>query len=822
MTSSNPDLARFMQLESIEGSILSHLKYMLGKTRATATIDDLYMGLARTVRDLAIDGMLPTQERYRTADVKMIYYLSMEFLMGRALGNNLINLGLYNLCRDAVARLGYDIEEVREREADAALGNGGLGRLAACFLDSMATLGIPGFGYGINYEYGLFKQEIDDGWQVERPDQWLAYGSAWEIERPDEKVFVPYKGYILHEADRESHEYNPMWLDWQTIVGVPYDMPIVGFGGRTVNRLRLYAARASDEFNMRIFNEGDYARAVQQKIQSETVSKILYPNDLYRAGQELRLTQEYFLVACAVRDIVHSYKQAHSSFSQFPEKVAIQLNDTHPALAVAELMRILVDEEDVPWLQAWQITTRTFGYTNHTLMPEALEKWPVSLMRELVPRHLEIIYEVNRRFLQEAAPILGNDPTKLGRVSLIEEDGDPKVRMANLAIVGSHSVNGVAAIHTELLKQTVVHEFAEIWPEKFNNKTNGITPRRWLLEANPQLAGLITDRIGSGWITDLEQLAALTPLATDPAFQREFREVKHANKIELTRLIRELVRVTVNPESLFDVQAKRLHEYKRQLLNALHVIHLYLDLLEDPNQEFTPRTNIFAAKAAPGYTMAKLIIKLINNIGAVVNRDPRIQDKLKCVFLPDYRVTLAEELIPGADVSEQISTAGKEASGTGNMKLALNGALTVGTLDGANVEIRDAVGAENIYIFGLTVEEIGELRRRGYNPWEQYQSDARIRRVLDALGSEMFCPGQPGLFAPIVDSLLNRGDEYFVLADLPAYIDVQERVARDFRDPAAWSEKAIRNVAGMGVFSSDRTVTQYAREIWGVEPLPPE
>jgi len=818
MTASHPDLASLLSQESIERAILNHLKYDLGKTRAEASGDDLFMALARTVRDMAMDAMLATEERYRGADVKMVYYLSMEFLMGRSLGNNLINLGVYDLCKHAVERMGYDLEEVREHEADAALGNGGLGRLAACFLDSMATLGIPGYGYGINYEYGLFKQEIEDGWQVERPDQWLQSGAAWEIERSDDKLFIPLKGRILPEIDREN-EYNPLWVDWQTLLGMPFDMPVVGFGGKTVNRLRLYAARASDEFNMRIFNEGDYARAVHQKIETETVSKVLYPNDLYRAGQELRLTQEYFLVACAMRDIVRAYKARYSSFEGFAEKVAVQLNDTHPALAVAELMRILVDEEDVPWLRAWAITRQTFGFTNHTLMPEALERWPVLLLGYLVPRHLEIIQEINRRFLGEAAMLLGNDPTMLARVSLIEEGADPKVRMAHLAVVGAHAVNGVAAIHTGLLKETVLRDFARLWPEKFSNKTNGITPRRWLLQANPRLAALVTERLGPGWITDLDRLADLRPLADDAGFQQQFREAKHAGKLRLARVIQDLTRVTVDPDSLFDCQAKRLHEYKRQLLNALHIIHLYLDLLDHPTRAFTPRTQIFAAKAAPGYHIAKLIIKLINNLSAVINNDPRTAGRLHVVFLPDYRVTLAEQIIPAADVSEQISTAGREASGTGNMKFALNGALTVGTLDGANVEIRDAVGAANIYIFGHTVAELAALTRAGYHPWDRYHSDPRLRRTLDALGSELFAPGQPGLFAPLVDLLLGRGDEYFLLADFPAYIETQERVSHDFLERDDWSRRAILNVAAMGYFSSDRTIREYARDIWQVAPL---
>jgi starch phosphorylase len=806
--------------DAIELAILSHLKYTIGKSWDQATVGDLYMSLAYTVRDLAMDVMLETQERYRRLDVKLVHYLSMEYLVGRSLGNNLINLGVYDVCRDALIRLGYDLEEVREEEADPALGNGGLGRLAACFLDSMATLGIPGYGYGINYEFGLFKQEFENGYQVERPDRWLASGSPWEIERADQKVIIPLRGRILHGEDAD-HDYRPMWLDWLALIGVPYDMPVVGYGARTVNRLRLYAARASDEFDIRIFNQGDYTRAVEQKITSETVSKILYPSDAVRAGLELRLTQEYFLVACALRDIVRTYKSTHRSMDDFADKNAIHLNDTHPALAVAELMRILVDEEGKDWEPAWAITRRTFAFTNHTLLPEALETWPVPLMEYLLPRHLQIIYEINRRFLEvEAAPALGGDAAAMARVSLIDESGERRVRMANLAIVGSHTVNGVAAIHSRLLRETVFADFHRIWPGKLTNVTNGITPRRWLLQANPRLADAITHRLGENWITDLDQLEGLRDFAGDPAFQNEFASIKLANKQSLATLIDELLRVSVDPASIFDVQAKRLHEYKRQLLNVLHIVHLYLDLLDNPTRQITPRTFIFAAKAAPGYWMAKLIIKLINNVARVVNADAAVRGQIKIAFLPDYRVTLAEQIIPAADLSEQISLAGKEASGTGNMKFALNGALTIGTLDGANVEIAEAVGGENIYIFGMTVDDVAALRARGYHPRDYYAADVRIRRVVDALAGDVFSKGESGIFQPIVDALLGR-DEFMLLADFAAYIAAQERVAADYQDRPGWTRRAIVNTAGVGRFSSDRAVSEYARNIWHVHPAPP-
>jgi glycogen phosphorylase len=806
--------------DAIEAMILSHLKYTLGKSWEQASVADLYMSLAYTVRDLAMDVMLETQERYRRPDVKLVHYLSMEYLIGRSLGNNLINLGVADVCADALRRLGYDLDEVRDEEADPALGNGGLGRLAACFLDSMATLGIPGYGYGINYEFGLFRQEFENGHQVERPDRWLAGGSPWEIEHPDQQVTIPLRGRVLHEQDG-ARDINPTWLDWQTLVGVPYDMPVVGYGARTVTRLRLYAARASDEFDIRIFNQGDYTRAVEEKIRSESVSKILYPSDSVRAGQELRLTQEYFLVACALRDIVRGHKARRLPMDAFADANAIHLNDTHPALAVAELMRILVDEEGMAWDRAWPVARRTLAFTNHTLLPEALETWPVPLVEYLLPRHLQIIYEINLRFLvDEARPFFGDDEAALERVALIDDHGERRVRMANLAIVGSHAVNGVAALHSRLLREAVFADFARLWPEKFTNVTNGITPRRWLLKANPRLAASVSARVGDGWITDLDQLHGLRAFADDRAFQEQFAEIKRANKRDLAALIAEQLSVTADPASLFDVQAKRLHEYKRQLLNALHIVHLYLGLKDAPGAEITPRTFVFAAKAAPGYWMAKLIIKLINNIARVVNEDPAVRDQLRVAFLPDYRVTLAERIIPAADLSEQISLAGKEASGTGNMKLALNGAVTIGTLDGANIEIAEAVGPENIYIFGLTIEDVAALRAAGYHPRQYYERDERLRRAIDAIQADTFSRGEPDIFQPIVDSLLGR-DEFMLLADFDAYLAAQARVALDFLDRPAWTRKAIVNTASVGRFSSDRAVREYARKIWHVRPVPP-
>ena len=771
------------------------------------------------VREDVIERMLETEQRYHSADAKRIYYLSIEFLMGRALGNTLRNLDAYALWERALQKSGVSLVDVLEQEPDAALGNGGLGRLAACFLDSMATLGIPGYGYGINYEFGLFRQRFDAGAQNEQPDQWRpSAGSPWLLERADEAVVVPVGGRIEHAEDRNGH-YNPLWLDWRVIVGVPHDMPIVGYGGHAVNVLRLFSARASQEFDIRIFNDGDYARAIEQKIASETVSKVLYPSDHADAGRELRLTQEYFLVACALRDIMRRYRAAHSTFDGFADKVAVQLNDTHPALAVPELMRLLVDEQDLPWDRAWAVTEQTFGYTNHTLLPEALEKWPVALMEQVLPRHLQIIYEINRRFLDRVIEVRPLDADLPRRVSIIEEGETRQVRMAHLAIVGSHSVNGVAAIHSELVKTTLVPDFHALWPERFNNKTNGITPRRWLLHANPELATIVTRAIGERWPAHLDDLRALEACADDKCFQHDFAAVKRVRKEQLARVIRDTTQIVVDPSSLFDVQAKRIHEYKRQLLNALHIAHQYLSIAEDGATLPAPRTYVFAGKAAPGYYLAKLIIRLINGLAETINADPRANGQLRVAFIPDYRVSLAEQIIPAADLSEQISTAGKEASGTGNMKFALNGALTMGTLDGANIEILQEVGAENIYIFGHTVDEVERLRADGYDPFDRYRHDPRIARVIDAIAGGRFSRGDASLFEPIVSRLLHQGDEYLHFADFPSYLEAQARAGLDFVDSSDWTSRAILNVARVGFFSSDRTIADYARDVWDVKAV---
>lgn len=800
-------------------SVRHHLLYSLGRIPEEASLRAIYWATALTVRDILVEKFLETQKRHEAADAKHVYYLSAEFLMGRALSNNLHNLGLYDVCQEAVSAFGVDMEQVEDCEFDAALGNGGLGRLAACFLDSLATLGIPGHGYGINYEYGLFKQEISNGYQKERPDAWLAYRTPWEIERFGEACAIPLYGRVENVAD-SANKFHPMWLDWKLIIGVPYDMPIAGYGGQTVNFLRLFSARASQDFDTQIFNDGDYFKAVDQKIASETISKVLYPSDSKEGGRKLRLIQEYFLVACAMRDIFRRHRNKHDDLLRFPNEVAIQLNDTHPALTVAELMRILIDEKAIPWEKAWDITQRTCAYTNHTLMSEALEKWPVSLLESVLPRHLQIIYEINQRFLDNVAALYPDDVDRLRRTSVFEEGDEKQVRMAHLATIGSHSVNGVSKIHSELVKNSLFPDFCEIWPDRFNNKTNGITPRRWLMNANPGLSQLITEAIGDDWVRDLSSLRALERYASDAEFSKKFAAVKRANKERLAGVIKDTTGVVVDPGSLFDVQAKRIHEYKRQLLNVMHIVHEYLSLREGLKAPRVPRTYIFAGKAAPGYWAAKMIIKLINNVGSVINADPLARDLIKVVFVPDYRVTLAETIIPATDLSEQISTAGTEASGTGNMKFALNGALTIGTLDGANIEMMEEVGEDNIFIFGLTVEQIQQLKtQNSYNPRECYRSQPYAKRIADSFNSDVFCPNEPGLFKWVFHALLDHHDPYFHLADLPSYLETHDIIAEQFEDPAVWARKAILNVSGMGKFSSDRTILEYARDIWGVKSV---
>ncbi len=801
----------------LKDALLRHVRYSLGSIPEALTPGEMFRALALATRDLMLDGMLASEERYARADAKRVYYLSMEFLIGRSLINNLTNLNRLEEAEEALAGLGFQLKDVAETEVDAALGNGGLGRLAACFLDSMATLGLPGFGYGINYEYGLFRQDIIGNEQVEKPDNWRTVDTPWEMARPHDLVFVPIYGRMEHGMDRTG-EYNPMWLDWQIVVGVPHDMPVCGYAGKTVNPLRLYSARASQEVDMGIFNDGDYLKAVRQKVYSETISKVLYPSVMAESGRELRLIQEYFLVACAIQDIVRQYRSRHETFDLFSKRVAIQLNDTHPALAISELMRILIDEHDLPWGRAWEITTETFGYTNHTLMPEALEKWSVPLIERVLPRHLQIIFEINRRFLKVIASRWPGDSDRLARMSLIEEGGQKQVRMAHLSIVGSHSVNGVAAVHSELVKTRLVPDFYELWPEKFNNKTNGVTQRRWLLAANPGLAELINDVVGDGWVTDLERLSGLRSVAEDSSFHERFEQVKRVNKEQLAETVLRTNGEIIDPESLFDIQIKRIHEYKRQLLNLLHVVQLYLRTVDLNDPPPHPRTCLFAGKAAPGYYAAKQIIRLINDVARVINTDPKAKEHLRLLFVPDYRVTLAEVMIPAANLSEQVSTAGTEASGTGNMKFAMNGALTIGTMDGANIEIHDAVGGENIFIFGLSVPQAQELAGH-YQPYEFYEKSEEIQRVMDAFRTGRFCPSDPHRHEWVWHKLIAENERYLHLADFDDYIARQSEASHLYCDRHGWNRQAIINISSMGRFSSDRTIRQYAEEIWGVHPV---
>jgi starch phosphorylase len=813
-----PNARTATDVDTLKRAFADHLQYSLGEDEHSATALDRYFAVAFAVRDRMMRRWIQTQQGYYKQDAKRVYYLSLEFLMGRALENNLLNLGLRDPMRAALKDLGLELADLLEQEPDAGLGNGGLGRLAACFLDSMATLAIPAYGYGIRYEFGIFDQEIRNGYQVERPEEWLRFGSAWEIPRPDSCVPVAIYGRTEHGTD-EQGRHQARWVDARHVLGMPYDVPIAGHGNQTVNALRLWRARAAQELDLADFNAGDYLAAVEEKDLSENISKVLYPNDLTVMGKELRLQQQYFFVACSIHDIVHRHLKIHEDFSNFPDKVAIQMNDTHPAIAVAELMRLLVDEHAVEWDQAWEICRATFGYTNHTLMPEALEKWSVDLFGRVLPRHLEIVYEINQRFLDGVRRAGKADEAALARMSLIEEGPVKQVRMAHLAVVGAHTVNGVAALHTELLKRELFRDFHALWPERFVNKTNGVTPRRWLLQANPGLASAITEVIGPGWLVDSAELRRLEPMADDAGFRRRFRAIKRENKARLAEIVRADNGLTLDLDSIFDVQVKRIHEYKRQLLAILRVASEYLRLKHDRAYDPLPRTYLFGGKAAPGYAMAKWIIKLVNAVADVVNHDVDVRGRITVAFLRNYRVSLAERIFPAADVSEQISTAGKEASGTGNMKFALNGALTVGTLDGANVEIREEVGPENFFLFGLTVEQVAALRRSGYDPWEWYRGDRRLKAVLDAVASGVFSPGEPGLFRPVVDSLLNGGDPYLVLADFAAYCAAQDQVDAAYRDPDRWARMAILNVARSGKFSSDRTIREYADEIWKVRPI---
>jgi len=805
--------------EAIRKDFENHLKYTLAKDKYTCTEYDRYFALSMAVRDRLVERWIRTSQTYYHQDVKRVYYLSMEYLMGRALANNVINLGIEEQVDQALNAMGLNWNHLRDLERDAGLGNGGLGRLAACFLDSIATLQLPGYGYGIRYDYGIFRQEIRDGYQVEKADNWLCNPYPWEIGRPEYQMQVHFGGRV--QLEHKAHRTVPRWVDYETTIGIPYDNPIAGHRNNTVNNLRLWTAKGTEEFNLEFFNNGEYVRAYEDKLSHENISKVLYPNDNIDQGKELRFKQQYFFVSCSLQDIVRRFNASHRDFSLFPDRIAIQLNDTHPAIAIAELMRILLDEHGVRWDDAWRITVKTFGYTNHTLMPEALEKWPVRLFEQILPRHLMIVYEINRRFLRTVVTRFPNDHDRVVRMSLIEEGKEKKVRMSHLGVVGSHSVNGVAALHSEILKKSLFKDFHDLWPERFNNKTNGITQRRWLLKCNPELAELVTERVGPDWVIDLDRLSGLRSSADDPELQSRLMEIRQRNKCALVDLIMQENGICVDPESIFDAQIKRLHEYKRQVLNVMHILHRYSVLKANPDHPYYPRTFIFSAKAAPGYAMAKLIIKLIHDVGSIVNNDPDIRGKLKVVFLKDYRVSLAERIIPATDLSEQISTAGTEASGTGNMKLALNGALTIGTLDGANIEIREKVGENNFFLFGHSEEEINALRRdQSFDPRQAYHDNPDIKRVMDLLNSGFLNLEKPELFNPLWTSLMDSGDPYFHLADFPSYVETQDAVDGAYRDPARWAAMCIRNISGCGKFSSDRTIREYAEQIWGVTSCP--
>ncbi len=801
---------------SIKETIIHHLMSFQGRDPERSGTSDIYKALAYTLRDVLVERWIRTQKTFYAEEKKRVYYLSLEFLIGRSLENSLLNLGIHDEVTEALEGLGCSMEEICEEEEDAALGNGGLGRLAACFMDSIATLKIPAYGYGIRYEYGLFLQQLIDGYQVESPDNWLRYGTPWEFRRHMPVFAVKFYGRVTAYQDEKGH-YRAKWIDTNDVMALPCDIMIPGYKNDHVINMRLWTARASRELDLKFFSRGDYIGAVESKVSSETISKVLYPPDHNLAGQELRLKQQYFFVAATFQDILRRYKKKNANFDKFTDRVAVQLNDTHPSIAIPEFMRILLDEEGLGWEKAWDICTKTFAYTNHTLMPEALEKWTVELLGKVLPRHLEIIYEINQRFLDMLAQKYPGDENRLSEMSIVEEYPEKRIRMAHLAIIGSHSVNGVAELHTKLLKDRIFSNFHKLYPGKFNAKTNGITPRRWLLQANDKLSDLISSHIGLGWVTDLDQLKKIEPLIDDRDFCSAWQRVKLENKIRLAKYIEKKCKVVVNPDSMFDVQIKRIHEYKRQLLNALHVIYLYQRLVREPDADIMPRTVIFAGKAAPTYWRAKLIIKLITSIAEVINNDPRINGKLRVVFLPNYNVSQAEMIIPAADLSEQISTAGTEASGTGNMKFSLNGALTIGTLDGANIEIQEEVGEDNIFIFGMNAEEAEYERiNPSTTPWDICKKNEKIGQVLEAIGNGSFSQGNKNIFKPLVDSLLDVHDPYLLMLDFESYLECQQRVNNAFMDKLTWTKTAILNVARMGKFSTDRTIKQYAEEIWGV------
>lgn len=804
-----------LSVQALKQDFLDNLFYLQGKFPALATKHDYYMALAYTVRDRVLHHWLSSADTHKQKHARTVCYFSAEFLLGPHLGNNLINLGIYDSCKQVIEELGLNFEELLELEEEPGLGNGGLGRLAACYLDSLATLEIPTLGYGIRYEFGIFDQQIHDGWQVEITDKWLRYGNPWEIRRPEWEVGVKFGGYTEHYTDSDGR-LHVRWVPHQLVKGVPFDTPILGYKVNTANTLRLWRAEAPESFDFSAFNRGDYYGAVEQKVFSENITKVLYPNDESFIGKQLRLEQQYFFVSCSLQDMIRILQGRNQNIENFHEQFTVQLNDTHPAIAVAELMRLLIDEHQLDWDTAWSITQKTFAYTNHTLLPEALEKWSLNLFGSLLPRLLEIVYEINHRFLEEVSLEYPDDHERARRLSIIDESGERYVRMANLACIGSHAINGVAQLHTSLLESTVLRDFYEIYPEKFSNKTNGVTPRRWMVLSNPQLTKLVTSQIGENWIKNLDELQQLEAFVNDAAFQERWRAVKRHNKVKLAQRIKDRTGIIVNPDSMFDVQVKRIHEYKRQHLNVLHIITLYNRLKENPELEITPRTFIFGGKAAPGYFAAKRIIKLINSVANLVNNDPDIREQIKVVFYPDYNVTNSQPVYPAADLSEQISTAGKEASGTGNMKFALSGAITIGTLDGANIEIREQVGAENFFLFGLTIEEIETLKWQGYYPGSYYETNSDLRKAIDLIASGHLAKENIYLFKPIVDSLL-YGDHYMLMADYQSYIECQDLVSQAYLDSNNWTRMSILNSARAGKFSSDRAIQEYCQEIWKIQ-----
>ncbi|MEW6530238.1 MAG: glycogen/starch/alpha-glucan phosphorylase [Thermodesulfobacteriota bacterium] len=809
---------RGLSLGALKRGFLDHLRYSQGRIPRIATLNDYYMALAYTVKDRLLHRWVRSGETYLKGDLRAVAYLSAEFLLGPQLANNLINLRIYKEVREAFEAAGGDWNALLEHEPEPGLGNGGLGRLAACFMDSLATLQIPSIGYGIRYEFGIFSQSIQNGEQIETTDKWLYLGNPWESHRPEIAYEVKLGGHTEHVQDQDGR-LKVRWIPDRVVRGVAYDTPVLGYNVNTCNTLRLWKAEAAESFDFQAFNIGDYYGAVEEKVFSENLTKVLYPNDEPAQGKQLRLEQQYFFVSCSLQDMLRMCSMGNLPPTKFHEIFSVQLNDTHPALAVPELMRLLVDEHGIEWDEAWEVTQKTFGYTNHTLLPEALEKWPLSLFRSLLPRHMEIIFEINHRFLEKVRARYVGDEDRATRMSLIDETGEKYVRMANLACVGSFAINGVAELHTELLKHHVLRDFFEFFPEKFSNKTNGVTPRRFIVLSNPRLADLITRTIGDGWITDLDQLRQLESFAEDKDFKTEWSRIKRLNKGDLSEAIRNQTGVVVDPDSLFDIQVKRFHEYKRQHLNVLHIVTLYSRIKQNPNINIVPRTFIFGGKAAPGYFMAKLIIRLVNAVADVVNHDPDVRDRIRVVFFPNFNVKNSRLIYPAADLSEQISTAGKEASGTGNMKFSMNGALTIGTLDGANVEIREEVGPENFFLFGLTAEEVYDLKSRGYQSYAFYEQNNQLKTVIDLIASGRFSSGDTDLFKPLVDSLLYH-DEYLLLADYQPYVDCQDRVSQAYRDQDAWVRMSILNTARMGKFSSDRTIRQYCDEIWKVNPVP--